>query len=115
MYGYKEHTMLKMKQVSILDASDLIGRARFAVKLSPSDVARKYGLEPEHSFDDLGYFDFLCLQSGDLRVAFFQHTAHRLKNSYVSIVGADDEHVEEKLAQVLDIEGCEIHGLEGEW
>lgn len=115
MYGYTEHAMLKMKQVSILDASDLIGKARFAVKLSPSDVARKFGLEPERSFDELGYFDFLCLQSGDFRFAFFQHTAHQFKNSYVSIAGSDDENVEEQLAQVLGIDGREIHGLEGEW
>lgn len=103
-----------MKQVSILDASTLIGSAKFGVKLSPKRVGQKLGLLPCHSFDGLGQFDFLCFEIDDRRFAFFQHTAYQIENSYVSISGVFSDAISE-ISAVLGIPKTDVFVFDEEW
>ena len=105
--------MLNVKQISILDAVDLIGKGRYAVKLSPFEIAKKFNLQCDRSFDDLGYFDFLCVEYQGTRFGFFQHTAHEVKNSYISIAGSRNEILD--VTALLNVEEDAVHILDDEW
>ena len=106
--------MLNVKQISILDAVNLIGKGRYGVRLSPSDIAEKFNLQCDRSFDDLGYFDFLCLEYGETRFAFFQHTGRKIKSSYISIAGSSRNEAH-KLAALLNVSEDEVHLFNSEW
>lgn len=105
-----------VRQVSFLDHVDLLGTARFGVLLAPRQVAEKYRLVIETSFDDLGAFDFLALSAAGGILGFRKYQAVPHPYSYVSVIPLR-ENLDRKqlIADVCGIAPGEVVEFDENW
>lgn len=103
-------------QISLLDHPELIGTAHYGVRISPADLAARDGLTPERSFDDLGYYDFLGVQTEEGLVGFRMHTGSQTKYSYVSLQGLRPNTDPKRLiGRICEIPPSEVSEFDEGW
>ena len=108
--------MLEPHQISLFDYPELVGKARLGVRLTPSEIAAKYRLKPERSFDDLGYYDFLALSYRGTRLGFLSHlTSEDNRYSYVNVVADGQIGVKTLIAEICEVNESEIVEFDEEW
>lgn len=99
-------------QHSMIDHPHLIGGAKFGIELTTAEIAERFGLLPERSFDDLDYFEFLCLEYDGVKLAF----QHRFKasgsGSMISFDSLGHKNPIQLIAAVCGVGPEEIHVFE---
>ena len=107
--------MVELRQLSILDHQELIGEAFFGIKKTPKQVASRFGIKLEKSFDDLGYYHFLCLEYDTSILGFFRHIDSDKDYSYVSIKSSDKNDAKKIISLVCDIPQNEVIEFDEKW
>ena len=101
--------MITVIQHSMIDHPSMIGGARFGVELTTSQIAEIYGLLPERSFDDLDYFEFLCLEHKGVKLAFQHRFQRQSAGSMVSFSELGAHNPIQLIAEVCKVGLEEIH------
>lgn len=104
-----------MKQVSFLDYPDLIGTARFGVRLTPSELAERFSLLVERSFDDLGSFDFVGVSTPDAVFGFRHHPATERPYSYVSCKPFGGHDARTLISELCEVSPAQIDEFDENW
>jgi hypothetical protein len=107
-----------IEQISILDHIDLVGTARFGVRLTPGMIAARVRREMslERAFDDLGFFEFLGVRTDKGRLGFRRHEQPDDRQySYVACVPSPGIDPLDLISEVCGIERAEIVLFDDAW
>ena len=107
---------MTIEGLPLADHEDLLGKARFGIKMTPIEVAERFGLSCEKSCDELDYFDFLGIQLDATRIGFRMHQGAANPHSLVSVAWSGrDKDIPGLLAGLLGIEIAEVIKFDEDW
>lgn len=107
--------MLNVRQISVIDHPALVGSADLSIDLSPEKIAEKLHLVTERSFDDLGVYAFLALETNEGIIAFRRYVAKQDLYSYVSYKGISRDAAQDLLLKLFPDEQLNIVCTEDPW
>ena len=115
MFRDNKYPMLETRQVSFLDHPDLIGSADLGIRVSPEEIAERFSLTTERSFDDLGDFEFLAVAFNKGIIAFRRYSAKSDQYSYISYKNFDREEAREIVRSLLADPELEVLEFDDKW
>lgn len=104
-----------LKQVSFLDYPQLVGTARFGVTLTPTEIAARANAVLETSFDDLGVYEFLGLETAGAIVGFRRHINATRNYSYAACIQSGNRDPKTVIGELCGIGPSEVIEFAENW
>ena len=104
-----------MKQISMFDCPELIGKALYSAKLCPVRFAEANGTQTERTWDGLDFFDFIAFESDGAVVALRKHQGNRTEWCYVTLENYFGSNPTSFLANSLGLTESDIVQLDEHW